>query len=147
MKKAIMTILYVGLLAGSAFPFRMGLEFGVNSVPTIGLNLRVIDFLEVKPQLGFMFSDNYNSFTLGTDVNFYLPGIGDLQHYAGPGIGFNVNTNDADFGLNGHYGLRYDFNEVLSAFGEIGFTMDFDPFVLASSRAGVGLTVYFPNFQ
>ena len=147
MRKTVLATLCIGLLAVSAFPFRMGLEFGVYSTPTVGLNLRVIDFIEVKPQLGFLFSDDYNSFTLGTDVNFYLPQIGDLQHYAGPGIGFNVNTDDSDFQLDGHYGLRYDFNEVLSAFGQIGFTMGFDPLIFASSRAGLGLTVYFPNFQ
>ena len=147
MKKAAMVLACIGLLSVPAYPFRFGLEFSVYEQPTIGVNLRIVDFFELKPALGFSFSENYNLFDFNVDGNFYLPQIEDLQHYAGPGISLHADSNDNNFGIHGQYGLRYDFNDVLSAFGEIGIRIAFNDFNLRTFRGGAGLTVYFPNFQ
>ena len=73
----------------------------------------------------------------------------ELQHYAGLGLDLDVRSgnNGGGFGLDGHYGLRFNINEVLSLFGEIGLKTFFDPFVLRSFRGGVGITFFFPNFD
>ena len=147
MKKAASILACVVLLSSSAYPFRLGLEFQTGSDQHIGVNMRINDLVEIKPALGFSFSDNDNRFRLLVNGNFYLPQIMDLQHYAGPGIALDVHNDNTDFSLNGNYGLRYDFNEVLSTFGEVGLVMQFDPFVIRTLRAGVGLTIFFPNFQ
>ncbi len=147
MKKAMGILACVVLLSSSAYPFRMGLEFQTGSDQRINVNLRLNDLVELKPGLGFKFQENDNQFSIGVDGNFYLPQIQNLQHYAGPGISFKAESNGNNFELHGQYGLRYDFNEILSAFGEIGLGMDFDPFIFRSFRSGVGLTIFFPNFQ
>jgi hypothetical protein len=125
----------------------MGLDFGVSEKATLGLNLRIVEKFELKPAIGFGFTEDINTFSLSVDGNFYLPQIQTLQHYAGPQIWFMVNSRDGYVGLNGHYGLRYDFNEVISTFGEIGINLQFDPFFLASFRGGLGLTFYFPGMK
>lgn len=155
MKKISVILLTVFLASSSAYSFRMGLDFGVSDKATLGLNLRIVEKFELKPALGFGFTENINHFTLSVDGNFYLPQIQTLQHYAGPQIWFfvvnddrNQGSNDESrFGLNGHYGLRYDFNDVISTFGEIGLNLQFDPFLLATFRAGLGLTFYFPGMK
>jgi hypothetical protein len=151
MKKVSMVLLIVFLASTTVYPFRMGLDFGVSDKATVGLNLRIVDKFELKPALGFGFSENVNNFTLSVDGNFYLPQIQALQHYAGPQIWFNFISNDAHddvfAGLNGHYGLRYDINDIISTFGEIGINLQFDPFFLATFRGGLGLTFYFPGIR
>ena len=147
MKKVLSIVACVVLLSSSAYPFRLGLEFQTGSSQSIAVNMRLNDLVELKPSLGFSFSENNNTFSIGADGNFYLPQIQDLQHYAGPGISFRADPNSNNFELHGQYGLRYDFNEILSTFAEIGLGMDFDPFVFGTFRGGVGLTIFFPNFQ
>jgi hypothetical protein len=152
MKKVLSILAFVVLLSSSAYPFRLGLEFQAtadnhNDLGRVAVNMRLNDLVELKPMLGFKFSENNNRFSIGMDGNFYLPPIQDLQHYAGPGLAFDAFPNGNTFQLHGQYGLRYDFNEILSTFGEIGVGMDFDPFVFGTFRGAVGLTIFFPTFQ
>ena len=83
------------------------------------------------------------------DGNFYLPEIPQLQHYAG--FGFNMffqSETDGIVGLDGHYGVRYDINEVFSVFGELGLGINsFDPFDMSTFKSGIGCTIFFPNFK
>jgi hypothetical protein len=146
MKKTALVMIVIGLLSTAAYPFRLGLEFSVFDQPTIGANMRISDMFELKPQMGFSFSENFNTFALLVDGNFYLPQIQDLQHYAGPGIALEATSDDVQFGMNGHYGLRYDFNDNISAFGEIGIHIGFDDFYLTTLRSGAGITIFFPEF-
>lgn len=144
MKKTIMSVLMVGLLCSSAFPFKLGLEFQAGDQLFIGTNMRFSDFFELKPQLGFQFADDYDVFNLLVSGNFYLPDLGKLQHYAGLGIdlGF-VSDEDAQFVLDGHYGLRYDINEVVSIFGQVGLGFVLAPeFAMTTYSSGAGITFY-----
>jgi hypothetical protein len=147
MKKVSIILLTIFLASSTVYPIRLGLDFGVFDKPTLGLNLRLVEKFELKPAVGFSISEDDNSFILSVDGNFYLPQIQTLQHYAGPQIWFNVNSDDSYVGVNGHYGLRYDFNEVLSTFGEIGLNIQFSPFLLYSFRGGLGLTFYIPGMK
>lgn len=146
MKKTALVMVVIGLLSTAAYPFRLGLEFSVSDQPTVGVNMRISDLFELKPQMGFSFSENFNTFNLIVDGNFYLPQLQDLQHYAGPGIALYADSDNARFGMNGHYGLRYDINDIISTFGEIGIRIGFDDFFLTTFRGGAGITIFFPEF-
>jgi opacity protein-like surface antigen len=147
MKKLSHFLFLIAVFATTAFPFRMGMEFSVSQQATVGLNLRLTEKFELKPQLGFGFAEDNNSFILTVDGNFYLPQMQNLQHYAGPGISFSAYSDDTYFNINGHYGLRYDFNDVISTFGEIGIGLTFDPFMMNTFKGGLGLTFYFPGIK
>jgi hypothetical protein len=149
MKKLTTALCCIVFLSTSAFPFQLGLEFSAGSDMIMGANMRFNQLFELKPQLGFSFSENNNRLRLLVNSNFYLPEISDLQHYAGLGLDLDVQSgnNNGGFGLDGHYGLRYNITEIISLFGEIGFFMDFDPFYMSSFRGGAGITIFFPNFE
>lgn len=138
-------MLIVGLLCTSAFPFKLGLEFQAGQVMLFGANLRFSDFFELKPQLGFMFDDDRDEFDLAVNANFYLSDLGRLQQYVGPGVNFAFSDNSS-FGINGNYGLRYDINDAVSIFGQVGLGMIFTPdFSISTYSSGVGLTFYLLN--
>jgi hypothetical protein len=144
MKKTMMSMLIIGALCGSAFPLKLGLEFQIGSDLLVGANLRITDMVELKPQIGFQASDNHGAFQLAFSGNFYLPNLGDLQHYAGAGfgLGFAKNT-DTEFELDGHYGVRYDINDIFGVFGELGLLFNLAPsFYMSTYKAGVGCTFY-----
>jgi hypothetical protein len=145
--KKLYAIIITALFITQPAAFKMGLEFSVMEQATVGLNLRLSEKFELKPQLGFSFQEDNNTFRLNVDGNFYLPQIQTLQHYAGPGISLYANTDDVLFSINGHYGLRYDINEIISTFGEIGIGINFDPFILNAFRGGLGVTFYFPGIR
>lgn len=145
MKKLTLSMLIVGLLCTSAFPFKLGLEFQAGQVMLFGANLRFLDFFELKPQLGFMFDDERDEFDLAVNANFYLSDLGRLQQYVGPGVNFAFSDNSS-FGINGNYGLRYDINDAVSIFGQVGLGMIFTPdFSISTYSSGVGLTFYLLN--
>jgi hypothetical protein len=156
--KKILCTLAVGIICCSAYPLKLGLEFRATDdasweVSTIGVNLGITDQFELKPQLGFRLGDSPRM-NLILDGNFYLPDISSLRHYAGFGLHISVwdneennDSDNSDFYLNGHYGLRYDINDVISLFGEIGLNFIFDPFMMVTTRPGLGVTFYFPNFN
>ncbi|MBN1576497.1 MAG: hypothetical protein JW913_08095 [Chitinispirillaceae bacterium] len=148
MRKTIVSLLIVGIFAATAHPFQLGVEFSVGEIPQVGANMRFNDLFELKPQLEFSFSENNNALGLCIDGNFYLPDISDLQHYAGFGFNFLVQSDyDSYAGLNGHYGLRYNINDIFSIFGELGIWIKrFDPFYMTTFKGGIGCTIYFPNF-
>jgi|GEM_PF-3832872 len=147
MKKIVASLLFVAIAATAAYPFKLGIEFSAGASEQIGANLRFNDLFEFKPQIGFSFSDDDNRFNLLLDGNFYLPDIEELHHYAGFGLGMFFQTDtDGRINLNGHYGLRYDVNDIVSLFGEGGLSMVFDPFVMATFKGGVGCTFYIPGF-
>ncbi len=148
MKKAVMSMIIVGLLSASAFPFKLGLEFQAGEQMVVGANMRFSELFELKPKLGFLFSDPVNLFSLVVDGNFYLPDLGELQHYAGFGVNLAIVSEDdaSEFGLDGHYGLRYDINEVVSIFGQVGLGMIFTPdFVMSTYSTGAGVTFFIIN--
>lgn len=145
MKKLSLSMLVVGLLCTSAFPFKLGLEFQAGELMLFGANLRFSDFFELKPQLGFEFGEIRDEFDLAVNGNFYLSDLGQLQQYVGPGVNFAF-SDESSFGLNGNYGLRYDINDALSIFGQIGLGMIFTPhFSIGTYSSGVGLTFYMLN--
>lgn len=145
MKKLTLSMLIVGLLCTSAFPFKLGLEFQAGQVMLFGANLRFSDFFELKPQLGFMFNDDRDEFDLAVNANFYLSDLGRLQQYVGPGVNFAFSDNSS-FGIKGNYGLRYDINDAVSIFGQVGLGMIFTPdFSISTYSSGVGLTFYLLN--
>lgn len=145
MKKVAISMLLVCLFCSSAFSFKLGLEFQAGDQMLIGANLRFSDFFELKPQLGFRFSEFHDEFDLIASGNFYLKDLGQLQQYIGPGIHL-VFSEESSFGLDGHYGLRYNINDVLSIFGQVGLGMIFTPdFEVATFSTGVGLTFYMLN--
>jgi opacity protein-like surface antigen len=144
MKKSYLSLLFIITLCTSIYPLRLGVEFIASNQPTLGVNLRLTDVFELKPNLGFAFAENVSVFYLGLDGNYYLPEMGELQHYAGGGFGLNAVTDATRFSLNGHYGLRYDVNEIISIFGEGGVQMTFNEFIFSSFMGGVGVTFYFP---
>lgn len=147
MKKIFASLLFVAIAATAAFPFKLGVEFSVGETQQVGANLRFTDMFEMKPQIGFSFSDGTNIFDLILDGNFYLPDIDELHHYAGFGLGmFFQSDENGKINLNAHYGLRYDVNDIISLFGEGGIKMDFDPFVMATFKGGIGCTFYIPGF-
>ncbi len=147
MRKMIKTLVMIGLLCGSAFPFKLGLEFQAGSQLLVGANMRFSDLLEIKPQLGFKINDASSQFDMAVSGNFYLPELGDLQHYAGAGLFLNVyEEQDEQFGIDGHYGLRYDINKIFGIFGQVGLAMNLAPeFEMASFSSGVGCTFYIIN--
>jgi hypothetical protein len=145
MKKMAVSMMMVGLLYASAFPFKLGLEFQAGGQMLFGGNLRFSDFFELKPQLGFIFSEPRDEFDLAINANFYLSDLGRLQQYVGPGVDFAI-SDESSFGINGNYGLRYNINDAISIFGQIGLGMIFTPdFALATYSSGVGLTFYILN--
>src|SRR5690554_3379861 len=145
MKKLTLSILIVGLFCGNAFPFKLGLEFQAGQKMLFGANMRFSDLFELKPQLGFIFSDFQDEFDLVVNGNFYLSDLGQLQQYVGPGINFAF-SDETSFGINGNYGLRYDINDALSIFGQVGLGMIFTPdFSIGTYSTGVGLTFYMLN--
>ena len=147
MKKVAISILLIGLLAGSAFPFKLGLEFGVSDGALVGANMRFTESFELKPQLGFVFIEDNSFMHLIFDANFYLPEIMELQHYAGPRLDLYVQGDDSKVALDGHYGLLYNFNDVLSMFGQVGLRVEFgnNP-TFGTIRSALECTIYFPNF-
>ena len=84
MKKLALSMLIVGMLCGSAFPFKLGLEFQAGQQMLVGGNLRFSEFFELKPQLGFVFSEFIDEFDLVVNANFYLADLGKLKQYVGP---------------------------------------------------------------
>jgi len=145
MKKLVFSMLIVGLFCGNVFPFKLGLEFQAGQQMLFGANMRFSDFFELKPQLGFIFSDFQDEFDLVVNGNFYLSDLGQLQQYVGPGINFAF-SDETRFGINGNYGLRYDINDALSIFGQVGLGMIFTPdFSISTYSSGVGLTFYMLN--
>ena len=145
MKKLVFSMLIVGLFCGNVFPFKLGLEFQAGQQMLFGANMRFSDFFELKPQLGFIFSDFQDEFDLVVNGNFYLSDLGQLQQYVGPGINFAF-SDETRFGINGNYGLRYDINDALSIFGQVGLGMIFTPdFFISTYSSGVGLTFYMLN--
>lgn len=148
MKKFVPALCLFVLMSRSVFSFQLGLEFGVNPNLLMGANMRFSELFELKPQLGFLFKEDFSQLHLIVDGNFYLPEIMDLQHYAGLGLDLDVQSgNGGGFGLDGHYGLRYNINEIVSLFGQVGMRFDFDPFIFQSFRGGAGITIFFPNFD
>ncbi len=138
-------MLIVGMLCGSAFPFKLGLEFQAGQQMLVGGNLRFSEFFELKPQLGFVFSEFIDEFDLVVNANFYLADLGKLKQYVGPGVNFAF-SDPTRFGLSGNYGLRYDINDALSIFGQVGLGMIFTPdFEISTFSSGVGLTFYMLN--
>lgn len=149
MKKLLLSTMIIGVLAGNAFPLQFGLEYMTGAQSIIGTNLRINDVFEFKPQLGFSFSDPGSNLQLILNGNYYFTESSGLQQYAGGALdmvfGDNVFGQDiSNIMINGHYGMRYDINEVLSLFGELGINMDFDPFVLSTFTGGMGLTIFIP---
>ena len=145
MKKLTLSILIIGLSCGNVFPFKLGLEFQAGQQMLFGANMRFSDLFELKPQLGFIFSDFQDEFDLVVNGNFYLSDLGQLQQYVGPGINFAF-SDETSFGINGNYGLRYDINDALSIFGQVGLGMIFTPdFSIGTYSTGVGLTFYMLN--
>jgi hypothetical protein len=148
MKRAALCILFVAFFTSAALPFQLGAEFSAGDATMLGLNLRFSHLFELKPQVGFLLSEDINSFYLHCDGNFYFTDIAQLQHYAGFAIIMNtISHTDATFTLNGHYGLRYNFNDVFSIFGEGGIGVIVKPFILSTFKGGLGCTIYFPNFK
>lgn len=145
MKKLSLFLLFVVIVSKSAYPLGLGLEFSVDNDVAVGVNLRITEKFELKPQLGFSIVEDASLFNLSLDGNIYLPQMQNLQHYAGPGITFMTFDGNTNFSLDGHYGLRYDFNDIISAFGQIGLGINFDPFALTTFRSGLGLTFYIPG--
>ena len=147
MKKLFFSLLMVGLLYGNVYALKFGLEFQAGSQVLVGANFRLSHFIELKPQLGLRFANDNNFFQLNANGNFYFPDLGKLQHYAGFEILISKATNrDTDFGLGGHYGLRYDINEVVSLFGEAGLIFMITPSSsLITNSSGVGVTFYILN--
>jgi hypothetical protein len=142
MRKLALSILIIGLFCGNVFPFKLGLEFQAGQQMLFGANMRFSDLFELKPQLGFIFSDFQDEFDLVVNGNFYLSDLGQLQQYVGPGINFAF-SDETRFGINGNYGLRYDINDALSIFGQVGLGMIFTPdFSIGTYSTGVGLTFY-----
>ncbi|NLD99390.1 MAG: hypothetical protein GX640_05900 [Fibrobacter sp.] len=144
MKKVKVVLLLVGIFYGSAFPLKLGLEFQAGNQSLVGANLRFTERFELKPQLGLLFRENYSQFQLVVNANFYLPDIGKVQHYAGPGmyLGF-ASGQDGQFGLDGHYGLRYNINDAISLFGQLGLGFNITPsFQLSTFTSGAGITFY-----
>lgn len=148
MKKSAVTLLIIGLMCGSAFSLNLGVEFQFgNSIVVsqsdvvVGANLRLSDKFEVKPQLGLVLGD-INVFLLIADGNYYLPDLGKLQNYVGAGLGLGFQKDvDAEIALNGHYGVRYPFNDVVSVFGQVGLNFTLSPeFIMNTFSSGVGLT-------
>ncbi|MBN1602449.1 MAG: hypothetical protein JW915_12625 [Chitinispirillaceae bacterium] len=144
MRKLSVFLFLAVIISKSAYPLGLGLEFSVDNDIAVGVNLRLTEKFELKPQLGFSIIEDASLFTLNVDGNFYLPQMQNLQHYAGPGISITAFEGNSDFGIDGHYGLRYDFNDIISAFGQIGLGINFDPFALTTFRSGLGLTFYIP---
>jgi len=151
--KHLLFLLAVVLLSSSAFPITLGLEFKASGDEVVALNIGFSDQFELKPQVGFQLGDAAH-LNLIIDGNIYLPDISPLRHYIGPSLIFstwdngNSNADNTSFYLGGHYGLRYNVNEVISLFGEIGIILDFDPdFAMTSFRPGLGCTFYLPAFN
>lgn len=144
MKKLLLSTLIIGVLSSSAFPLQFGLEYSAGYRSIVGANLRISDVFEFKPQLGFMFSDAYNNLNLIFNGNYYFADYSGLQQYAGGAFDMAVGDGDSDFMINGHYGMRYNINEILSLFGEAGLNMHFDPFILTTFTGGVGITFFIP---
>lgn len=147
MKKIVLSMFIIGLLSSSAFPFKLGLEFQAGEQMIAGANMRITDFFELKPQIGFLFGGDDNGiFDLIVSGNFYLSDMGKLQQYVGPGINLEFTSGDNLFGLDGHYGLRYDINDQVSIFGQVGLGMFFTPdFSIFTHSTGVGLTFFIIN--
>jgi len=138
------------LLAVQTFSASLGLEFKADEAENIALNIGFSDQFELKPQVAFRLGDGA-FIDLIVDGNFYFAEMSGLRHYAGFGVHFKIedtaNDNTA-VNLGGHYGLRYDVNEIISIFGEIGVLVDFqDGFSLSSTRPGLGCTFYLPAFN
>jgi hypothetical protein len=146
MRKTGFGILIVALLCTRAFPLGFGLEYSAFGNNVVGANLRINDAFEFKPQLGFTFSDAYNNLHLIFNGNYYFTETSGLQHYAGGALDLSVGDGNSDVGLIGHYGMRYDINDVISLFGEAGIDMRFDPFILSSFRGGAGITFYISRY-
>lgn len=145
MKKIALSMLIVGLLCSSAFSFKFGLEFQAGDQMLFGANMRFSDFFELKPQLGFEFAEFNDEFDLSVNGNFYLSDLGQLQQYVGPGIHL-IFRDESSFGIDGHYGLRYNINDALSIFGQVGLGMIFTPdFRINTYSTGVGLTFFMLN--
>lgn len=145
MRKLSLFLFLAVVVSKSAYPLGLGLEFSAGSDITVGVNLRLMEKFELKPQLGFSIIEDASLFALNLDGNFYLPQMQNLQHYVGPGITITAIEGNSNFGIDGHYGLRYNFNDVISTFGEIGLGMNFDPFNLVTFRSGLGLTFFIPG--
>ena len=145
MKKNFLSMMIVGLLCTSAFPFKFGMEFQAGDLMLFGANFRFFEFFELKPQIGFEFGETRDEVDLAVNGNFYLSDLGQLQQYVGPGVNFAFSDNSR-FAINGNYGLRYDINEAISVFGQIGLGMVFSPdFIIRTYSTGVGLTFYMLN--
>jgi hypothetical protein len=145
MKKALAVLLCAGLFT-AACPFQLGLDFSIGTKSQISANMRFNHLFELKPQVGFGIRKNMNSLNPGIDANFYLPDISGLQHYVGAGLDvYTAEGTQGTFEIGGHYGLRYNVNEIISIFGEIGIAVDNDPFVMSSFTEGIGCTIYFPG--
>lgn len=144
MKKIVMSLVFAGLLCSSVYSFDFGLEFQAGENILIGTNMRFTDQFELKPQLGFLFSDPTDLFLLAVDANYYLPQLGNLDHYLGGGINLGiVSEGDETFGINGHYGLRYGINEIVSIFGQIGLNFVFTPdFAMNTTSSALGVTFF-----
>ncbi len=125
----------------------VGFEFSVDPSRVVGMNIRFNDLYELKPGLGFRLSDNETIFNLAIDNNFYFISGFDLSHYAGFGFAIQIaerdnGGDDTDITLDGHYGLRYDINDVISLFGDLGLAFAIDPWVFRTFRSGVGVTFF-----
>ena len=142
MKKLLLSTLIIGILSGNAFSLQFGLEYTAGTQSIVGANLRISDVFEFKPQLGFVFSDDFNGLNLIFNGNYYFTDYSGLQQYAGGALDMFVGDGNSEFMINGHYGMRYDINEVLSLFGEAGLNILFDPFVLSTFTGGVGITFF-----
>lgn len=150
--KAKAALLCIGLAVVSSYCYpQFGIDFSVGEMGFIGPNIRFSHFYELKPSLEFTVTDNKsNSIGILAENNFYLVDVYNLQNYVGFGIGF-VSNKDSNGNktkhtmLTGQYGLRYDFNSVVSVFGQLGLLVELDPVVLSTHKSAIGITLYFPN--
>ena len=140
-------------LFSSGYPqIKFGIDFTVGSSNYVGPNIRFSHFYELKPLFAIaIIDDRSDAFGIIINNNFYLKDIGKLQNYLGVAIGYInsmddiVRVNDGAMLIGGQYGLRYNFNEIVSIFGEIGLISSVDPFIMTTGKSGLGVTFYFPN--
>jgi hypothetical protein len=145
MKRFMISGMLAAALAIQVSAADFGIEFSAGSSQNVGVNVRFSDLYEMKPGIGFRVSENDVVFAFSMDNNFYFISGFDLSHYAGVGVGItaiNNDNDDVDVTIDGHYGLRYDINAIVSIFGDLGLAFDIDPLVFRTFRSALGCTFF-----
>ncbi len=120
----------------------VGIPFGLQGGPEVGVRLHFTDLYALNAFVSFSAAGSQSDFVVNLDNIFYIAEEGNLKQY----LAANISSDfDRLLGTAGLYGLQYRFNDYLDVYGQLGLGLLFQEGAdtqVSTTRSGLGVIFY-----